>query len=93
VGMDGDDSAPTLLVQAWRRGHTLQATPNRARPPPRLAGVMATVTRAGQVTVWAWRSMRNWSFANRPPGAVGSWVFTIALSRCCSSQARWAPVP
>jgi hypothetical protein len=48
VGMDGDDSAPTLLVQAWRRGHTLQATPNRARPPPRLAGVMATVTRAGQ---------------------------------------------
>ena len=44
---------PRLLVQAWRRGHTLQAAPNRARPPPRRAGVMATVTRAGQVTVWA----------------------------------------
>ena len=42
--------------------------------------MIATVTRAGQVTVWAWRSTRNWSLANRPPGAVGSWVLTIGVS-------------
>jgi hypothetical protein len=40
-----------LLVQASRSGQTLHAWPNRARPPPRRAGVIATLTRAGQVTV------------------------------------------
>ena len=54
---------------------------------------MATVTRAGQVTVWAWRSTRNWSLANRPPGAVGSWVVIIGVNPWVSSQARWVPVP
>jgi hypothetical protein len=40
----------TLVVQASRSGQTLHATPNRALPP-RLAGMIATVTCAGQVTV------------------------------------------
>jgi hypothetical protein len=54
------------LVQAWRSGQTLQATPNRARPPPRRTGTIATVTRAGQVTVPAARSMRNLVFGELP---------------------------
>jgi hypothetical protein len=40
----------TLLVQASRSGQTLHAAPNQALPPRR-AGRIATVTRAGQVTV------------------------------------------
>ena len=83
----------TLLVQASRSGQTLHAAPNQALPPPRRAGRIATVTRAGQVTVWACRSTRNWSLANRPPGAAGSWVVTIGASPWVSIQARWVPVP
>jgi hypothetical protein len=82
-----------LVVQAWRSGQMLQAVPNRARPPPREAARIGVVTLAGQVTVLAWRSMRNWSLANRPPGAVGSWVLTIGVHPCWWSQARWTPVP
>jgi hypothetical protein len=55
--------------------------------------MIATVTRAGQVTVWAFRSTRNWPLANRPPGADGTWVVTIGVRPCWSSQARLAPVP
>jgi len=80
-------------VQAWRSGHTLHARPNLARPPPPRDGAIATVTRAGQVTVPAARSIRNWSLPNRPPDAVAGWVLTIGVSRWASSQARWAPVP
>jgi hypothetical protein len=57
------------------------------------AGVIASLTRAGQVTVRASRSMWNWFLPNRPPGAVGSAVVTIGVSPWASSQARWAPVP
>jgi hypothetical protein len=31
--------------------------------------------------------------ANRPPGAVGSWVVIIGVNPWVSSQARWVPVP
>jgi hypothetical protein len=82
----------TLVVQASRSGQTLHATPNRARPPPRRAGMIATVTRAGQITVPAARSTRNRSLPNRPPGAVGIWVLTMGVNPCCWSQARWVPV-
>jgi hypothetical protein len=51
------------------------------------------LTLAGQLTVPATRSMRNWSLANRPPGAVGSWVLTIGVNPWASSQARLVPVP
>src|SRR4029450_597776 len=60
---------PTLLVQAERSGQTLQAAPNRARLPPREAGRIGVGTRAGQGTVPAWGSMRNWALAKRPRGA------------------------
>src|SRR4029450_4186964 len=84
---------PRLLVRAGRSGQTLHATPNPARPPPRRAGRMATVTRAGQVTVPAARSMQNRSLVKRPPVAVGTWVFTIGVNPCWFSQARLTPVP
>jgi hypothetical protein len=93
VGVDGDhpptDAAGARLAQ--RADAAGDAEPGPATTAA--DGTIATVTRAGQVTVPAARSMRNWSLANCPPGAVGSWVFTIGVSRCCSSQARLAPVP
>jgi hypothetical protein len=77
VSFEADQAAqvlpdPGVVVQPSRSGQTLQAAPNRARPPPRRAAVIATVTRAGQVTVPAWRSTWNWSLPKRPPGGVGA---------------------
>ena len=93
LGVDGDH--PTTHAGgaglAQRADATGSAEPGPA--PTREAARIGVVTLAGQVTVWAWRSMRNWSLANRPPGAVESCVFTIGVSPWWSSQARWAPVP
>ena len=93
AGMDGDDPATDAAGAGLAQRADAARDAEPGAPPPRRAGRMATVTRAGQVTVRAWRSMRNWSLANRPPGAVGTWVLIIGVNPCWASQARWAPVP
>ena len=93
MGMDGDHATAGAggARLAQRADAARDAEP--ARPPPPWAGRIATVTRAGQVTVCPLRSTRNWSLPKRPPGPVGTWVLTIGVSPCWSSQARWVPVP
>src|ERR671911_2936704 len=76
---------PARLVVHWvASGHTWQARPKRASPPPPERGVIATVRLAGQVTVLSARSMVNWSLANRPSGACSGATLVMAV------VSRWA---
>ena len=54
------------VVHRARSGHCPQWALKEALPPPVRAGVIGTVCAAGQVTVWAARSMPNRSLLNSP---------------------------
>ena len=87
LGVDGDHPTPEAGGAGIVERQTRHARPNRARS--RRGGLDDRHRDpAGQVIVWAWRSMRNWSLARPPTRAVGS-VLTIGVSPGGPARPGW----
>ena len=85
------------LVHRLASGQITQAGPKLAWPWWRWRGLglsrIGAVRWAGQVTMPAARSIRNWSLVKCPPGATGAWTLTRGSMLAACRLASNGPVP